>query len=113
LFRRNKPDRSVFFVDASLGVDSEKNGTRLQDAELEKIISTWQSRKVIRRYSRVATGEEIASKKFNLNVPLYVKPSEENGNIDLAEAEDRVRRLEQQLVRARTRLSAALGELKQ
>jgi type I restriction enzyme M protein len=112
LFRRNKPDRNVFFIDASRDFVKEKKQNRLRDEDLGKIAQTWAARKDIPIYAHVATQDEIGSNEFNLNIPLYVDTFEEDEPIDLSQVRTEIARLECELVATRTALATALDELK-
>jgi type I restriction enzyme M protein len=112
LFRATRPDKSVFFIDASREFGGEKNRNRLREDDIEKIVITWQSRAEQAEYSRLVPYEEIEANEFNLNVRLYVKAADE-GTMDLEAVTAEVRRLEQQLAQARTNLTSALNKLRE
>jgi type I restriction enzyme M protein len=83
LFRRNKPDDTVLFIDASRDFEPGANQNKLNIAHIEKIANTYRERGTMERYSYVATCEDIVEKGFNLNVPRYVDTFEEEDSIDL------------------------------
>jgi Type I restriction-modification system methyltransferase subunit len=112
LFKANKRDKSVLFIDASGDFVDEKNRSRLREQDIDKIVSTWQSRTDVAKYARLATFDEIQKNDFNLNLPLYVKAADDESYIDLAEAAARVNRLEEALKEVRSKLTLALGGLR-
>lgn len=50
---------------------------------LDKIFNAYKERKSIKKFSYLASLEEIQSQGFNLNIPRYVDTSEEEEEIDL------------------------------
>lgn len=100
VFRKQKADKSVLFIDASREFDSGTIQNTLTEANLSKIIETFSARETVDKYAYRATLEEIEENDFNLNIPRYVDTFEEEAEIDLM------------AVRAeRTALKAELGEL--
>ena len=76
--------KNVLFIDASNEFEKVKTQNNLTDANVEKIISTYQSRASIEKYSHLATLDEIKGNDYNLNSPRYVDTFEEEESIDLA-----------------------------
>ena len=74
---------NILFIDASAQFEKVKNQTKLRVEDIEKIVSTYESRKVIEKYSHAATLEEIAENEYNLNIPRYVDTFEEEEPVDL------------------------------
>jgi type I restriction enzyme M protein len=112
LFRATRSDKAMFFIDASREFGSEKNRNILRAKDIEKIVTTWQSRTEQAAYSRLVPYEEIEANEFNLNIPLYIKASAE-GTMDLEAVATDIQRLEQQLTEARMNLSSALSKLRE
>ena len=111
LFRRNKPDNRVFFIDASREYAEGKNQNKLREEDLQKIVATWRARKDMAKYAHLATLEEIRESDFNLNIALYVDTFEEEGLIDLQAVKAEIARIESELNTTRTALDKALSEL--
>lgn len=72
ILKKDKPDTTVMFVDASAEYDKGKNQNFLNDALLAKIFDAYQGRKDIDRYAHLATVDEIKANDYNLNIPRYV-----------------------------------------
>ena len=83
VFKKNKADKSVLFIDASREFESGSNQNRLTEANLEKIVETYQNREFVDKYAYVASFDEIAENDFNLNIPRYVDTFEPEAEIDL------------------------------
>src|SRR5690554_1614212 len=87
---RENPD-NILFIDASEHYEKVKTQNQLRDKDIDKIISTYQERTEIDKYSYVASLEEVAENDYNLNIPRYVDTFEEEDPIDIdAVAEDLV-----------------------
>jgi len=84
----------VLFIDASAHFEKVKNQNHLREEDIEKIVTTYQERKEIEKYSHKATLEEIAENDYNLNIPRYVDTFEEEEPVDLAEVAKALKGLE-------------------
>ena len=83
LFKKNKTDDTVLFIDASNEFKSGKNQNQLTEANIAKIIETYKARESVDKYAYLASFDEIADNDFNLNIPRYVDTFEEEAEIDL------------------------------
>lgn len=85
VFKKNRQNSDVLFIDASNEFEKGKNQNRLTEANIEKILKTYEERKDVDKYAHVATMDEIRSNEYNLNIPRYVDTFEEEEEIDLQE----------------------------
>jgi type I restriction enzyme M protein len=83
LFKKNKTDNKVLFIDASNEFKSGKNQNQLTDDNINKIIETYKARVNVDKYAYLASFDEIKENDFNLNIPRYVDTFEEEAEIDL------------------------------
>jgi type I restriction enzyme M protein len=83
LFKKQKTDGKVLFIDASREFKSGKNQNQLTPENIKKIIETYKTRETTDKYSYLASFDEIAENDFNLNIPRYVDTFEEEAEIDL------------------------------
>ena len=104
VFKKNKTDRNVLFIDASNDFEKGKNQNLLTDEHIERIVTTYRERKDVDKYAHLATFEEIEENEFNLNIPRYVDTFEEEPPIDLdevhrllAEDEAEIEKLEKEI----------------
>lgn len=79
---REQPE-NVLFIDASRDFEKVKTQNILRDAHIDKIISTYRSRKEIKKYSALVKTQFIASQDYNLNIPRYVDTFEAEAEIDI------------------------------
>ena len=83
IFKKQKADNNVLFIDASREFKSGKNQNQLAPDNIQKIIDTYKARETTDKYSYLASFDEIAENDFNLNIPRYVDTFEEEAEIDL------------------------------
>lgn len=91
--RENPED--ILFIDASQHFEKGKNQNRLRPDDINKIIDTYEQRKVEDKYSYVAKLDEVKENDYNLNIPRYVDTFEEEEPIDLDEVVAEMRKMDQ------------------
>ena len=85
VLKKDNPDRSVLFIDASKEFRKERAKNFLDPEHIEKIFKTYRDRKDVEKYAHLSTFDEIEKNGFNLNIPRYVDTSEEEKEVDLQE----------------------------
>lgn len=85
VFKKNRDNRDVLFIDASNEFEKGKNQNNLSDENIDKIVDTYKLRQDIDKYAHVASIEEIKENDYNLNIPRYVETFEEEEPIDIDE----------------------------
>jgi type I restriction enzyme M protein len=83
LFKKQKTDNNVLFIDASREFKSGKNQNQLTEDNIQKVIDTYKARETADKYAYLASLDEIKENDFNLNIPRYVDTFEEEAEIDL------------------------------
>ena len=83
MFRKEKSDSNVMFIDASREFKAGKNQNLLSEENITKIVSTYKTGESVDKYAYVARLEEIQENDYNLNIPRYVDTFEEEEEIDL------------------------------
>jgi type I restriction enzyme M protein len=111
IFKRNKADTNVLFIDASREFLAGKNQNRLRNEDISKIVHTYQSRQNIDKYAYLASFEEIKNNDFNLNIPRYVDTFEEEADIDIQAVQAEIKQLEAELKVAQEKMTGYLKEL--
>jgi type I restriction enzyme M protein len=107
-----KPD-DVLFINAAEHFDRGKRQNRLLEANINKIVSTYQHRTEEPRYSRRVPMSEIADEKnnFNLNISRYVSTAETEAEIDLTEVNTSLIEIERRVKAASAQHNEFLKEL--
>jgi len=111
VFRRNKPDTNVIFIDASREYGDGKNQNKLRQSDIDKIVATYQARESVDKYAYLASFDEIKENDFNLNIPRYVDTFEEEEEIDIDGVQAEIVQLESELVEVKQEMAGYLKEL--
>lgn len=111
VFRKNKTDDKVLFIDASRDFEAGKNQNLLREVDLQRILTTAATRQSVDKYAYLAAPAEIAENDFNLNIPRYVDTFEEEAEIDLMAVRKERERLKAELASLETQMAVYLKEL--
>lgn len=111
IFRKNKVDRDVLFIDASREFKPGKNQNQLTRDHLDKILATYRAGESVPKYAHLATPEEIAGNDWNLNIPRYVDTFEEEAEIDLVAVRNERLKLKEELAALEVKMDGYLKEL--
>jgi type I restriction enzyme M protein len=101
----NENKKDIFFIEASKEFKANKAQNILSEENIEKIYSTYKSRKDVEKFARKVSLKEIEENDFNLNITRYVDTFTEETPVDikanleeLAELEPQLEKLEKQMV---------------
>jgi len=111
IFRKNKPDKTVVFIDASQEYEDGTNQNRLRTEDIDKIITAYKVRKNVEKYAHIADFEEIKENDFNLNIPRYVDTFEEEKQIDIGAVQEEIDDLNGELAQVEKKMTGYLKEL--
>lgn len=111
IFKKNRKNSDILFIDASREYESGKNQNILRDLDIEKIVQTYKKRETIDKYSYLATLDEIKENEYNLNIPRYVDTFEEEAEIDIQATQKEIENLEKQLADVQLKMKGYLKEL--
>jgi len=111
LFKRNKADNKVLFIDASRDYQSDKNQNRLRQTDIDKILATYQARISVDKYAYLADIKELKENDFNLNIPRYVDTFEEEQELDINALQAEIVTLEAELADVKLQMAAYMKEL--
>jgi len=111
IFKKQKSDDSVLFIDASREFKSGKNQNNLSEENIAKIIATYRARESVDKYAYLATLQEVKDNDYNLNIPRYVDTFEEEVEIDLVAVRAEREQLKTQLAELEVQMAKYLEEL--
>ena len=112
VFKKCREDSEhVLFIDASNEYEKAKNQNYLTDENVEKIVTTYQNRTELEKYSHLAPLSEIAENDYNLNIPRYVDTFEEEEAIDLDIVALNLREIDTQMKMTDTTIASFCAEL--
>lgn len=111
IFKKQKSDDSVLFIDASREFKSGKNQNNLTEENITKIVETYRARESVDKYAYLATLQEVIDNDYNLNIPRYVDTFEEEEEIDLVVVRAEREQLKIQLAELEVQMAKYLEEL--
>lgn len=111
VFRQDKQDEKVLFIDASREFEAGKNQNRLADENIKKIVENYAARETVDKYAYLADLDEIRENDFNLNIPRYVDTFEEEEEIDLMAVRAERMVLKEKMVALEQEMDGYLKEL--
>ncbi|VTU41313.1 putative type I restriction enzymeP M protein [Variovorax sp. PBS-H4] len=111
VFRRNKADDKVLFIDGSRDFEAGKNQNVLREADLQRVLDTYGKREPVERYAYLATPAQIAENDFNLNIPRYVNTFEREELLDIAVLQQEREALKEELAGIEEEIAAQLTEI--
>ena len=111
VFRTEKLDENVLFIEAGREYQDGKNQNRLTEKNIEKIVAVFGDRKDVEKYAHLATMDEIRENNYNLNIPRYVDTFEEEEEIDLMAVRREREELKARLAKLEVEMDRYLKEL--
>lgn len=111
IFRKDKTDDSVLFIDASQEFKAGKNQNTLTAENIAKIHRTYQARQAVEKYAYLANFAELQENDFNLNIPRYVDTFEAEEKIDLKAVRAERLALQKELAELEEKMAEYLKEL--
>ena len=112
VFKKCREDSdNVLFIDASNEFEKAKNQNYLTEANVQKIVDTYQNREAIEKYSHLASISEIKENDYNLNIPRYVDTFEEEELVDLAAVSAELQALETEMATTDATIAEFCDEL--
>jgi type I restriction enzyme M protein len=111
LFRRDKAESTVVFIDASRAFEASPNQNRLREADIARIVETYRQRQSVDKYAYVATAEELEENDYNLNIPRYVDTFEEEEEIDIAAVQAEIDAFDAEYAQVQAQMQSYLREL--
>lgn len=111
VFKKDRTDRSVYFIDASKYFEKGKNQNILRDEDIQRILDAYSSKKEIKKFAHLATIDELKENDFNLNIPRYVDTFEEEAPIDINAVMAEYKKLDEEDKKITEELNKYLEEL--
>ena len=111
IFKKQKVDDNVLFIDASREFKAGKNQNLLSADNIAKIVATYRNGGNVDKYAYLASLKEIKENDYNLNIPRYVDTFEEEEEIDLPAVRAEREQLKTQLAELEIEMANYLKEL--
>lgn len=111
VFRKDKRDESVMFIDASRDFKANKIQHQLATEHIKRLVDTYSARRQVEKYARTVSLEEIRQHKYNLSIPLYIDTSEAEPEIDIVPLRAERMRLQTELAEVEKKMETYLKNL--
>lgn len=120
IFNRGKErNRNILFIDASREFEAGKSQNKLREQDISHVVDTYRrfnngklkTGETEKKYSYVATFDEIRENEFNLNIPRYVDTFEEEAEIDIKAVQRKIDELEKDLTVVQAQMKRNLKQL--
>ena len=84
VLKKNKPDNSVLFIDASSECIKVTNNNKLTAENIDRIVNAFADRQEEAHFVHVANWDEVKGNEYNLSVSTYVEAEDTREKIDIA-----------------------------
>ena len=111
IFKKNKLNSDVTFIDASSDYIKDVNQYKLTDEYINKIVMAYRERKEIDKYAHIATIGEIKDNDYNLNISRYIDMFEEEKFIDIDKTKKEIIEIEFEVNKVKEEIAIYLQEL--
>ena len=109
--QKGKIDNDVLFIDATNECIKVTNNNKLTSDNIDRIVDTFASRKVIPHFSYLASFDEISENKYNLSISSYVVAEERRKQVDIKKINANVSEIERKVDRLRSEVDSIIAEL--
>ena len=111
IFKKNKLNNDVIFIDASSDYIKDVNQYKLTDEYINKIAMAYSERKEIDKYTHIATIGEVKDNDYNLNISRYIDMFEEEEFIDINKTKKEIIEIEFEVNKIKEEIAIYLQEL--
>ncbi|MCJ7924688.1 MAG: type I restriction-modification system subunit M [Pantoea vagans] len=111
IFKNQKVDDKVLFIDASREFEPGKNQNKLSEDNIAKIVKTYRDGDNVDKYAYLASLQDIRDNDYNLNIPRYVDTHQEEMEIDFMQIRFERKQLQIQLAELEAEMAKYLEEL--
>lgn len=113
VFKQNRNREDVLFIDASGDgmYEKGKNQNKLREEDIQRIVKAYDKYETEKKFTYVATRDEIKENDYNLNIPRYVDTFEEEDMVDMEEVAENISNIKAELAEVEAQMSKYLEEL--
>ena len=111
VFKKNRTNRDIFFIDASNNFEKGKNQNILRDSDIDKIIEAYSKREDVDKYAHKAELDEIVENEYNLNIPRYVDTTEPEKPIDVVQVVADIKETDKKIAKLSSELAKDIDDL--
>ena len=85
VLKKNKSENSTLFIDASKEFVKVTNSNKLNEENIDKIMTCYADRKDVDHLVRLVPNSEVAEQGYNLSVSTYIEPEDTRPKVDIKE----------------------------
>ena len=111
VLKKNKPDSSTLFIDATNECIKVTNNNKLTEANIEKIVSVFAGRTKEQHFSHLAAFDEIQQNEYNLSVSTYVEAEDTREKIDIKKLNAEIEEIVAREATLREEINAIIKEI--
>lgn len=111
VLKKNKPDNTVLFIDATNECVKVTNNNRLTTKNSDRIVDTFAQRLEDAHFSHVATQDEVAGNDYNLSVSTYVEAEDKREKIDIGKLNAEIAEIVAREEKLRCAIDAIIKEI--
>lgn len=111
VLKKNKPDSTVLFIDATNECIKVTNNNKLTAANSDRIVNTFAQRLEDAHFSHVATYDEVAGNDYNLSVSTYVEAEDTREKVDIVKLNAEIAEIVAREATLRSEIDAIIKEI--
>ena len=111
VMKKNKNDNKTLFIDASNECIKVTNNNKLTPENIERIVTTFANREVIKHFSHLASYDEVVAQDYNLSVFAYVAQEDKREVINIEVLNDEIKRIVARSEVLRAEIDAVIAEI--
>ena len=111
VLKKNKPDNSVLFIDASSECVKVTNNNKLTAGNIDRIVDTFARRGEVPHFAHVASYAEVEGNGYNLSVSTYVEAEDTREKIDIARLNAEIEEIVAREATLRSEIDAIIREI--
>lgn len=112
IFKKNKSNKNVLFIDASREFEQGKTQNRLRSADIDRIVFTYFQRKNLEKFAYLANLDEIENHNFNLHIQRYVDTFEPSNRIDIVKVMEDIHNIDYELLSIEQQINEYIKKIK-
>lgn len=111
VLKKNKPENSTLFVDASKEFIKVTNSNKLTDNNIDKILEWVKERKDVDHLVRLVPNSEVAEQNYNLSVSTYVEPEDTRPKVDIKKLNAEIKEIVAHEQELREKINKIIAEI--
>ena len=111
VLKKSKRDNRTLFIDASREFIKVTNSNKLTDANIEKIITAYETRLNKDYFLRVVSNDEVAAQDYNLSISTYIEQEDRREAVNITELNTEIESIVARENELRDEIAAIIAEI--